>query len=119
MVKTKNIFKRRKLVSFLAVIAGLLAGTFLYVRMPDNFDEAEWAEMTHNLSPESLYQDNYDDHSYQHFNPWMDFDISFMELLKWKLGPELEYSEEEKHYRPLSVANAFEQIKDRNDDYIL
>lgn len=100
----------------------LLSGTLYLLpscswTAPD-FDEDMWREKVLAAKTEDLYADNHD--GKQFFNPWMPMENKgFFTLLRWRMSPRMEYTEEAWEYLPEVIGNPAARIRALGDaDFI-
>jgi L-ascorbate metabolism protein UlaG (beta-lactamase superfamily) len=85
---------------------------------PD-FDEAAWRAKTMAVDPAGLSAPHVRDGVY--FNPWLAQDKhGFSQLLRWRLGPQRDYTPEEESYLPrVRQDSAVEVAKHRDEDFLV
>lgn len=82
------------------------------------FDESAWRDRVMSTRAEDFYAGNHDDGVF--FNPWMPMEQkSFLTLLRWRLSPAQDYTEEERRYLPEVLPDPTARIKAAQDaDFI-
>jgi len=86
---------------------------------PSEFDEAAWRKKVEAARTSDLYAVHRKDGEF--FNPWMPMEeTGFLHLLKWKLSPSQEYTDEEREHMPAVIPDAASRIKTMpHGDFIL
>lgn len=73
------------------------------------FDEAAWRSRVQSADPTLLYAPHFKDGRF--FNPWMPAEKKrFSQLLRWRLSPAQQYTDEEREFRPTIIVKARERI---------
>ncbi len=106
----------RKLI-FVILLSGSLLASSCSWTAPD-FDEDTWREKVLSAKTEDLYAANHD--GKQFFNPWMPMENKgFFTLLRWRMSPRMEYTEEEWEYLPDVIDKPAARIRALGDaDFI-
>ncbi|MBT6751681.1 MAG: hypothetical protein HOA72_22425, partial [Desulfobacula sp.] len=83
-----------------------------------NFSETQWALQIDKTLAKDLYSTHYKDKKF--FTPWMKMeDKGFLDVLKWKLSPKANYTNQEKTFLPRLIPNTAKRIKQTQGDFIL
>jgi L-ascorbate metabolism protein UlaG (beta-lactamase superfamily) len=110
--------KKIPLIVFLPLLALFALFGSCALHTP-SFDEDTWRSRVKSADPALLYQPHFKDNRF--FNPWMPGEEKgFFQLLRWKLAPTQEYTEEERTYLPGLVEKAKERILARpHGDFVM
>jgi L-ascorbate metabolism protein UlaG (beta-lactamase superfamily) len=80
------------------------------IKNTSTFDEVKWRNHTSHTDPAMLYAPHFKDGRF--FNPWMPMDQNgFGRLLRWKLSPKEEYTDEENSLRPILLPDLKKRIE--------
>ncbi len=103
----KTSLMARILAHLLSIVIALF--TVSCIRTVPAFDEVKWRHDVESCDVSALHAPHYRDGRY--FNPWMPMESrGLTDLLRWRLSPGDDYTEEEERYRPEVIPRLKERI---------